>query len=334
MSAFLNNSGDIILDAVLTDLGRRRMADGNFSISKFALGDDEIDYRLYEKGHPSGSAYFDLQIMQTPIFEAVVSQNASINYGLLSITNNNLLYMPSFKVNENFPRACKIHNGIYYLAANSQTKTKLNVASALGVDNSKTLLSNNTSTTNILYFETGLDTTEISATTINRSTYISNNDLLDRNITVQVDTRLISTVLSTAGGSSFSAAAGSTDETIPTTLANAGAGTPSTGLTSYNNYVVPGLPNLLEAPSGDSRIELSTIKGPRGVAFGLNFGTNLNAESGGTRPVEYSQFGRTSVNLFSDGVLYDYIDTIIYLIGNNSTATLQIPIRIIRYVSG
>ena len=28
--AFLDNSGDIILDAVLTDAGRQRMAQGNF----------------------------------------------------------------------------------------------------------------------------------------------------------------------------------------------------------------------------------------------------------------------------------------------------------------
>jgi len=334
MSGFLPNNGDIILDAVLTDLGRRRMADGNFNISKFALGDDEIDYRLYEKGHPSGSAYFDLQIMQTPVFEAVVSQNASINYGLLSLTNNNLLYMPSFKINENFQQSCKIHSGIYYLAVNSQTKTKLGVASALGVENKKTLLANNTSTTQILYFETGLDTTELSATTFNRSSYLSSNDLLDSTITVQADSRLISSVLATAGGQSFVAASNSSTETIPTGLANVGAGVAATGLMSYTNYSVVGLPNLLEAPIGDARTELSTIKGPRGIAFGLNFSTNLSAQAGGTRPVEYTQFGRTSINLFGDGALYDYIDTIIYLIGNNSTATLQVPIRIIRYVSG
>ena len=36
---FLDNSGDIILDAVLTDTGRKRLArgDGSFRISKFAL---------------------------------------------------------------------------------------------------------------------------------------------------------------------------------------------------------------------------------------------------------------------------------------------------------
>ena len=65
--AFLDNSGDIILDAVLTDVGRMRIAqgDGSFKIVKFALGDEEINYGLYNKTHPSGSAYYDLQILQT-----------------------------------------------------------------------------------------------------------------------------------------------------------------------------------------------------------------------------------------------------------------------------
>jgi hypothetical protein len=47
--AFLDNSGDIILDAVLTDVGRTRMSqgDGTFRINHFKLGDDEINYGLY-----------------------------------------------------------------------------------------------------------------------------------------------------------------------------------------------------------------------------------------------------------------------------------------------
>ena len=62
--AFLDNSGDIILDAVLTDTGRLRLArgDGSFKITKFALGDDEINYETYHAQHSSGSAYFDLEI--------------------------------------------------------------------------------------------------------------------------------------------------------------------------------------------------------------------------------------------------------------------------------
>lgn len=331
--AILDNSGDIILDAVLTDLGRRRMADGNFTITKFALGDDEIDYRLYDKAHPSGSAYYDLEILQAPVFEAVTSQNASINYGLLSITNRNLLYMPDIKTNQNFKLSVVEHNGIFYLAANSQTRDKLNVASALGVAGSKVMLANTLSDTQILYLETGLDTTDLAANSANRTTFLVNNDLVDNNITVQVDGRLLNSVFTLRGDRTFSAGATSTTITIPTELAKLTAGTPSTGLTNYVNYAAPGVNNLLYAPTVDTRSESSVIAGPRAVGIGLNFGTNLNAAAGSTPPIEYAKFGKTSVNLFGDGNNYDYIDTLIYIIGNNSTLSAQIPIRLIRYSS-
>ena len=47
---FLDNSGDIVLDVVLTDHGRKQMAkgDGSFQITKFALCDEEINYELYD----------------------------------------------------------------------------------------------------------------------------------------------------------------------------------------------------------------------------------------------------------------------------------------------
>ena len=46
--AFLDTSGTIILDAILTDIGRKRMVQGAFRVSKFALGDDEMDYGLVD----------------------------------------------------------------------------------------------------------------------------------------------------------------------------------------------------------------------------------------------------------------------------------------------
>ena len=63
---FLDNSGDIILDAVLTDHGRKLLAkgDGSFQITKFALADDEINYTLYNNSHSSGSAYYDIEIFK------------------------------------------------------------------------------------------------------------------------------------------------------------------------------------------------------------------------------------------------------------------------------
>ena len=91
--AFLDNSGDIILDATLTELGRQRMANGTFTISKFAFGDDEINYELYNKNHPSGSAYYDLEILQTPVLEAFTNNASSMKTKLASYQDLNLLYL-------------------------------------------------------------------------------------------------------------------------------------------------------------------------------------------------------------------------------------------------
>ena len=101
--AFLDNSGDIILDAVLTDTGRLRMAqgDGSFKITKFALGDDEINYGLYNKDHLSGSAYYDLEVLQTPVLEAFTNNTSNLKSKLVTMSRTNVLYMPILKMNAN-----------------------------------------------------------------------------------------------------------------------------------------------------------------------------------------------------------------------------------------
>ncbi len=100
--AFLDNSGDIILDAVLTDAGRFRLAkgDGSFKIVKYAFADDEINYDKYNKDHPSGSAYYDLDILKTPVFEAFTNNLSSMKHKLLSIPRTNLLYLPTIVLNQ------------------------------------------------------------------------------------------------------------------------------------------------------------------------------------------------------------------------------------------
>ena len=77
---FLDNSGDIILDAVLTDHGRKVLSrgDGSFQIVKFAVGDEEIDYALYDSTNTNGSAYYDIEILQTPILEAFTDNAISM----------------------------------------------------------------------------------------------------------------------------------------------------------------------------------------------------------------------------------------------------------------
>jgi hypothetical protein len=53
--AFLDNSGDILLDVVLTSVGRKRLAAGTFKPVKYAFGDQEINYGLYDSTNTNGS---------------------------------------------------------------------------------------------------------------------------------------------------------------------------------------------------------------------------------------------------------------------------------------
>jgi len=99
MASFLNNTSDIVLDAVLTDYGRQLLAkgDGSFNIVKFAFGDDEIDYSLYNTGAVSPNQ--DTNILSTPILEAFTNNVASMNSKLLTIKQENLLFLPVLALN-------------------------------------------------------------------------------------------------------------------------------------------------------------------------------------------------------------------------------------------
>jgi hypothetical protein len=89
-----NSSNNIILDAVLTDVGRQFLArnDGSFSIHKFAFGDDEVNYGLITKyGRTVGAEKIE---KNTPIFEALTNQAVAQKYRLVSVSNPNLLRLP------------------------------------------------------------------------------------------------------------------------------------------------------------------------------------------------------------------------------------------------
>lgn len=88
----------IIVDAVLTDTGRAFLArnDGSFSIVKFALGDDEVDYTIIEKfGRTVGKEKIE---KNTPIFEAQTSGNYALKHKLVSVSNPNLVRLPVFSL--------------------------------------------------------------------------------------------------------------------------------------------------------------------------------------------------------------------------------------------
>ena len=121
--AFLDNSGDIILDAVLTDTGRMRLAkgDGSFKIAKFALGDDEINYALYNKNHASGSAYYDIEIIQSPVLEAFTNNTSMLKSKLVTISRTNLLYLPQIVNNTTVGLSSNAVNNILTVLVDQST---------------------------------------------------------------------------------------------------------------------------------------------------------------------------------------------------------------------
>ena len=77
----------ITVDAILTNAGRQALArnDGSFRITQFALGDDEIDYTLYNEDHPNGSQYNGEAIENMPILEAFPDENNIMIHKLVTL---------------------------------------------------------------------------------------------------------------------------------------------------------------------------------------------------------------------------------------------------------
>ena len=84
--AILNNS-TVTVDAILTTKGRELLArnDGSFQITQFSLGDDEIDYTLYNPNHPSGSAFYGEAIEAMPVIEAFPNESQIMRYKLVTL---------------------------------------------------------------------------------------------------------------------------------------------------------------------------------------------------------------------------------------------------------
>jgi len=349
--AFLDNSGDIILDAVLTDLGRKRMAEGNFRITQFALGDDEIDYSLYNKDHPSGSAYYDLEILQTPVFEAFTRTNANINYGLLSYNGrDDLLYLPTIKLNQLRPAATNslnLHNSVGYIAVNQETYDELKDASAIG-DENKIAIAGTAGITNdggitlngitskkFYLFETGLDSTNDPARTQeNQVNFITQYGLMDNEFTISCDKRFITGLQGISQDSTF-AFPQSNQSNIDLKLnSNVLSPTSTMSLDHHSDYVIGSVLNQVYLSTMQtSDLNFSTINGPRAraTAFFPKIAPKLisNASSAAT-PADFALYGNVNQDLFGDGNTYDYLDTVVYVRGNTTGVTTQLILRIIR----
>jgi hypothetical protein len=96
---FLDHStNNIIIDAVLTDTGRRLLANnnGSFRIAFFSLSDDEVDYTIIEKfGRTVGKEKIT---KNTPVFEAQTKGDLALKHRLLTLPDPTIIRLPTLSL--------------------------------------------------------------------------------------------------------------------------------------------------------------------------------------------------------------------------------------------
>jgi hypothetical protein len=315
--AFLDNSGDIILDAVLTDTGRMRLArgDGSFKIAKYSFGDDEVNYATYNADNASGSAYYDLEILQTPILEAFTNNTATMKSKLITVSNNNLLYLPVLLLNNtagsNFePNSTTgIASGSFAILVDQDTLDSFGAGGASTAGDVGKFLNGlaPVGSNSTIRLDQGLDTTEIPAS------YKIDAELKESQYIVEMDNRFGS--LTTPDGSNMATPAFIDDDNIASYYLS---GTPYVDDTGKQDT------NGTEAIAANGK-----IRGPRGTHVMFRIASSINLRSS---DYLFTQLGSDSS--FALGALanktFRFIDTTIRVIGATTGYRVDVPVRYIK----
>lgn len=298
---FLDNGGDIILDAVLTDTGRARLArgDGSFKIVKFALGDDEINYGSYDKNDPSGSAFFDLEILQTPVLEAFTNNASSMKSRLLSIPRSNLLYLPVLRLNELDGATATHPSGTFIVAVDEETE-------ALTFNNDQGVLpgANPGFKARRIRVDQGLDTTEISPA------FTIDSDLLETQYTIEIDNRFGAIVDKSAGTAVQARASFIDDDDIASYFFS---------LNTDGNFV-------RENTNTNTDTTSEVIDGPRGTILEFRILSSIELNSS---KFLFEQLGTTDSTLVAGETLL-VIDSLIKVTGVTTGYSIEVPVRFVK----
>ncbi len=316
--AFNDNSGDILLDVVLTDLGRKKLArgDGSFQITKFALADDEVDYSLYNFNHNSGSAYYDLEIMQTPILEAFTSNFSSCKSKLSSYENLNLLYLPILKLNTNLTNT-RMHTNTGYSATESFLIAVDRFTEGTAEECNTTAVGTNSDNQHVqgiifgasftsdqmIRIDQGLDTSEISPK--QRSLMAG---MMEDLYIVQMDNRL-GRIVDQQGGS-------------------IGQDYVDDNHIAYYTVSAP----FVSVNREDGIMATEAIEGPRGTILQFKIGASLELN---TSTYLFTKLGGTFSMTNKDGNQQSvrYIDSMVRVVGMKTGYKIDVPIRYIKTIT-
>lgn len=316
--AFLDNSGDIILDAVLTDAGRFRLAkgDGSFKIVKYAFADDEIDYNKYNKDHLSGSAYYDLDILKTPVLEAFTNNTSNMKHKLLSIPRTNLLYLPVLNLNDNTQTggfeinrlSSQAKDQFVVLVDENTEDLVLNVNNPQDANSRGIIKGFDKQADQSITIDQGLNTTAISFK------FALDPDLLENRYIVEIDNRL-GAITDDAGN--IKSPNFIDDDNIASYTFTLGSD--------------PQMVNQMGNAQNDS-----IISGPRGsrlmfsiaASIELNSSTYLFTKIGSSGGTFLAADGSTSLGAGSETVYQ--IDSIVKVTGGSTGRSLDIPVRFLK----
>lgn len=341
--AFLDNSGDIILDAVLTDEGRRRLAmgDGSFRITKFALGDDEIDYSLYVPVTASG--YEDTRILQLPVFEAFTNNTTSLKNRVLSYADNSLLYLPVVKLNSTLaPTATggTAPVGGYYVSVDSTTTSQIESLDSTAAASSGYRFAQAGATVDQsrLILDQGLDTADLALGLLaGASSNQQEQALYESAYLVEVDSRLIG--LTTPSDLTVAQPSFIDDDNIATYYfslgtdssyfarqdkGKGGSAEPAYDITSDSNGT----------RTQNSAIGPTNTTGRLGsrLVFGLRSSLNLQnsqelfTKLGGTTTITVGSTPGTPTS-------FSFINTVIRITGFNTGYRVEVPLKLLKYTS-
>ena len=324
--AFLDNSGDIILDAVLTDTGRFRLAkgDGSFKIVKFALADDEINYGLYDKNNSSGSAYYDLEILQTPVMEAFTNNTSTMNYKLLSIPRTNLLYLPTISINNKSDGSTNGLTGVapqnqgYVVAVTEDTWNGIpsTLRSNPGILNGE----NPSMTGKHIRLDQGIDNDAISWK------FDIDSDLKETQYIIEVDSRLASVASPAWGINTLAEVSFIDDDNIASYYLSLGTDT---------NYVsnIKDTVSYTDPVSSNANVYPDTlvVAGPQGTTISFKLKTTIELMSSNylfnTIGAAFSDAANWG---FKGGLTYRYIDTVIKVTGATTGYRIDLPVRFVK----
>jgi len=315
--AFLDNSGDIILDAVLTDTGRLRLSrgDGSFRISKFSLGDDEINYGEYNVNNLSGSAYYDLDILKTPVFEAFTNNTSNMNSKLISINRTNLLYLPVIKLStelggtQTFAGGTPAISDVFLVTADeTTTKAFQDAGVPVGVMYGTAA---GASSEQRIRMDQGLDNDSSQGPPASQPL---DADLLETQYIVEMDNRF---------GSLWSG--------LPVGTKAAASFVDDDNIASY--FLSRGLnqafiSNLDPNTANGANMSDSSLGGPRGTTLQVQIRSSINLSSATTL---FTTLGST-MQITLGGTLVDFytIDTTLRVTGATTGYRIDVPIRYIK----